>query len=121
MVMVIDAPAIFLLALFVFPNYLKPDKIIHLFVWVAALNIITVLVYSGCYYLWGFGKLTVDFWNLSLKESLYKLQAYGFREAIHTVFMASLLMGVRYFDFQRSEVLTSTPAKYWVRSQFCRW
>ena len=100
-VVIIDTPAIFLISFFVFPRYLKPEKIVPLAVLIIIINIATVLVYSLSMDLTGFSKFGRIYWQESFKEALIGIRNNGFRESIHTVFFSSLLTVVQYLDLRK--------------------
>lgn len=98
---IIDTPAIFLISFFVFPRYLKTDKIVLLASFVVLINIITVLLYSLSMDLTGFSKFGRVYWEEPIKTALSGIRDNGFRESIHTVFFSSLLTVVQYLDLRK--------------------
>jgi len=100
--MIVDGPAIFFTVLYIFPKYLKPEKIVQLIILIGLVNVATVLVYYGIYELWGIGKFTTNLDDSSSIGSwLMKLQQNGFTEALYTVLISSLMLSIKYFDFQQ--------------------
>lgn len=110
LIMFVDAPAVFLMTLKVFPKYLRLDKIPQLILTVAILNILTLVVYGLCHELIGFSKFKFAFWEMSSSEAIVPLITKGFRQSIHTVFFASLMIGMQYIEY-RQKYLTAEKDK----------
>jgi len=101
LIMFVDAPAVFIMTLKIFPKYLRLDKIAHLIIAVAIVNLVTLLIYGGFYELLGFSKFKFNFWDLPFDELSVQFLVKGFRQSIHTVFFASLMIGMQYIEFRQ--------------------
>ena len=99
--MIIDAPAIFFTVLYIFPKYLKPEKIVQLIISVGFVNIVTVFAYYGLHETFGIGKFAANFTGNSIGEVLLKIQRNGFTEALYTVLISSLMLSIKYYDFRQ--------------------
>ena len=98
---IIDAPGIFFMVFYVFPTYFHPRKAIQFILWVAVINIFTVFIYYGLHEFMDLGKFGFPHKAIGVGEKLFAIQSHIWTEVIYTVFISSLLVGVRYNDFRR--------------------
>lgn len=101
MVMIVDAPVVFFMAFYVFPKFFTPKKIVQFVVLVAIGNLMTVFVYYGLNEFFGLGKFGFPSVEQGWTAILFQVQQQTFTETFHTIFIASLLIGVQYYDFKR--------------------
>lgn len=101
MVMIVDAPVVFFTVFYAFQKYFSPNKIIQFILLIALGNFLTVLVYAGLNELFGFGKFAFPELENGWGAVLLRIQAQVLTETFHTIFIASLLLGVQYYDFKR--------------------
>ena len=89
--MIVDAPAIFIMILYVFPKYFNPGKVLQFILAVAVLNIATVFVYYGIYEIAGIGKFKFPHSIPDLEEKLFRVQFHVWKEGVYTIFILSLI------------------------------
>ncbi|MFK8009471.1 MAG: sensor histidine kinase [Saprospiraceae bacterium] len=100
-VMIVDAPVVFLMVFYIFQKYFTPKKIIQLAILVGLGNLITVFVYYGLNEFFEVGKFSFPDLENDWTIVLFQIQKQTFTEIFHTVFISSLLLGVQYYDFKR--------------------
>ncbi len=99
--MIIDAPAIFVMVSYIFPKYFTPRKVIQFIICIAMVNLVTVFVYYGLHELLGLGKFAFPHKAENLGQTLFRIQSHLWIQLVYTLFIASLLVGVQYYDFKR--------------------
>ena len=101
MVMIVDAPVVFFMVFYVFQKYFNPKKIVQFVILIALGNLMTVFIYYGLNEFLGFGKFSFPDLENDLGTILMRIQGQVLTETFHTIFIASLLLGVQYYDFKR--------------------
>ena len=101
MVMIVDAPVVFFTVFYVFQKYFTPKKIIQFAILIGLGNLMTVFAYYGLNEFLGIGKFGFSGLEEDWTAILFQIQRQTFTEIFHTVFIASLLLGVQYYDFKR--------------------
>ena len=99
--MIIDAPAIFVMVSYIFPKYFSPRKVVQFILCLAVVNLLTVFVYYGLQEFIGIGKFKFPYNADGLGAKLFAIQSHVWVEVVYTIFIASLLVGVQYYDFKR--------------------
>lgn len=101
MVMIVDAPVVFFMVFYAFPKYFTPKKIVQFVILAGVGNLMTVFAYYGLNEFSGIGKFGFPKMTEKLGTILFQIQQQTFTETFHTIFIASLLLGVQYYDFKR--------------------